>query len=43
MREHLDGDEYFLANYADVLTDAPMDDVVAKFHESDAAASNGRR
>ena len=36
---YLDGDEYFLANYADVLTDAPMDDVVEKFHESGAAAS----
>ncbi|MDF3303706.1 glucose-1-phosphate cytidylyltransferase [Rhodococcus sp. T2V] len=39
VRRHLDGDEYFLANYADVLTDAPLDDVVAKFHESGAAAS----
>ena len=32
-------DEYFLANYADVLTDAPMDDIVEKFHQSGAAAS----
>lgn len=39
VRQHLDGDEYFLANYADVLTDAPLDDVVTKFHESGAAAS----
>ena len=39
VRRHLDGDEYFLANYADVLTDAPLDDMVAKFHESGAAAS----
>ena len=39
VRPHLDGDEYFLANYADVLTDAPMDDVVDKFHKSGAAAS----
>ena len=39
VRPHLDGDEYFLANYADVLTDAPMDDVVEKFHKSGAAAS----
>ncbi|NMN96676.1 glucose-1-phosphate cytidylyltransferase [Antrihabitans stalactiti] len=39
VRDHLDGDEYFLANYADVLTDAPMDEVVEKFHASGAAAS----
>ncbi|MDH6196249.1 glucose-1-phosphate cytidylyltransferase [Mycobacterium frederiksbergense] len=39
VRSHLDGDEYFLANYADVLTDAPMDHIVEKFHESGAAAS----
>ena len=39
VRSHLDGDEYFLANYADVLTDAPMDHMIEKFHESGAAAS----
>ena len=39
VRPHLDGDEYFLANYADVLTDAPMDDVVEKYHRSGAVAS----
>src|SRR6185312_1025986 len=39
VRSHLDGEEYFLANYADVLTDAPMDDIVEKFHEYGAAAS----
>ena len=39
VRSHLDGEEYFLANYADVLTDAPMDDIVEKFHASGAAAS----
>jgi glucose-1-phosphate cytidylyltransferase len=39
VRAHIGGDPYFLANYADVLTDAPMDDVVAKFHASGAAAS----
>ena len=27
VRGHLDGDEYFLANYADVLTDAPLDHI----------------
>ncbi|EHB58551.1 Glucose-1-phosphate cytidylyltransferase [Mycolicibacterium rhodesiae JS60] len=39
VREHLDGDEYFLANYADVLTDARLDDIVEKFHASGAAVS----
>jgi len=39
VRHFLDGDEYFLANYADVLTDAPLDHMIEKFHESGAAAS----
>jgi glucose-1-phosphate cytidylyltransferase len=39
VRDHLDGEEYFLANYADVLTDASMADVIDKFHASGAAAS----
>lgn len=39
VRHHLDGDEYFLANYADVLTDARLDDIVDKFHASGAAVS----
>jgi glucose-1-phosphate cytidylyltransferase len=39
VRSHLDGEKYFLANYADVLTGAPLDDMVEKFHESSAAAS----
>ena len=39
VRKYLDGDEYFLANYAEVLSDPPMDDVVEKFHQSGAAAS----
>ncbi|MBH0774738.1 glycosyltransferase family protein [Nocardia bovistercoris] len=38
-RPHLDGDEVFLANYSDVLTDAPLDEMVARRHESGAAAS----
>jgi glucose-1-phosphate cytidylyltransferase len=29
----------FLANYADVFTDAPLDDMVARFAASDASAS----
>lgn len=32
-------DELFLANYADVLTDAPLDDMVARMRGSDATAS----
>jgi glucose-1-phosphate cytidylyltransferase len=39
VREHLDGDEMFLANYADVLTDAPLDVMVDRFAASDAGAS----
>ncbi|QIS03634.1 glucose-1-phosphate cytidylyltransferase [Nocardia brasiliensis] len=39
VREHLGDDERFLANYADVLTDAPLDDMVARFTRSGAAAS----
>jgi glucose-1-phosphate cytidylyltransferase len=39
VRGYLDGDQYFLANYADVLTDAPIDDVIEKFRQSGAAAS----
>jgi glucose-1-phosphate thymidylyltransferase len=34
MRYHLGGEEYFLANYADVLTDASLDQIIEKFHES---------
>ncbi|MGW4842070.1 sugar phosphate nucleotidyltransferase [Nocardia brasiliensis] len=39
VREYLGDDERFLANYADVLTDAPLDEMVAKFTSSGAAAS----
>ncbi|HET9140234.1 glucose-1-phosphate cytidylyltransferase [Actinophytocola sp.] len=39
VRHHLDGEEMFLANYADVLTDAPLDDIVNRFAASDAGAS----
>lgn len=39
VRDYLDGDEYFLANYADVLTDAPLDHMIAEFHLSGAVAS----
>lgn len=39
VRPYLDGDEYFLANYADVLSDAPMNDVIDRVRETGAAAS----
>jgi len=39
VRPFLDYDEVFLANYGDVLTDAPLDAVISKFLASDAAAS----
>jgi glucose-1-phosphate cytidylyltransferase len=39
VRSYLNGDKVFLANYADVLTDAPLDDMILKFHTSRAAAS----
>ncbi|WP_194833626.1 sugar phosphate nucleotidyltransferase [Nocardia sp. XZ_19_369] len=39
VRDHVGDDERFLANYADVLTDAPLDDMIEKFTESGAAAS----
>ncbi|ASR34007.1 glucose-1-phosphate cytidylyltransferase [Prauserella marina] len=39
VREHLDGDEMFLANYADVLTDAPLPDMIERFEASSAGAS----
>jgi glucose-1-phosphate cytidylyltransferase len=39
VRDHLDGDEMFLANYADVLSDAPLDEMIARFAASDAGAS----
>jgi glucose-1-phosphate cytidylyltransferase len=39
VRDHLKGDEYFLANYADVLTDAPMDQIIQRFHDFGATAS----
>jgi glucose-1-phosphate cytidylyltransferase len=39
VRQHLDGDEYFLANYADVLSDLPLHLVVERFRISGAIAS----
>jgi glucose-1-phosphate cytidylyltransferase len=39
VRSHLAGEEMFLANYADTLCDAPLDDIVGRFAASDATAS----
>lgn len=39
VRQYLDDDEYFMANYADVLSDLPLHDVVQQFKDSGAVAS----
>lgn len=39
VRPYLDGDDVFLANYGDVLTDAPMNEIVADFVATDAVGS----
>jgi glucose-1-phosphate cytidylyltransferase len=39
VRHHLEGEEMFLANYADVLTDLPLNDMVDEFKASDAVGS----
>lgn len=39
VRSHLAGDEIFLANYADVLTDAPLDKLIADFNGTSATAA----
>jgi glucose-1-phosphate cytidylyltransferase len=38
VRPYLEDDEIFLANYGDVLTDAPMNDLIAQFIESSSVA-----
>lgn len=38
-RKYLDGEEMFLANYSDGLTDLPLDDMVDKFEASGKIAS----
>lgn len=40
VRSHLEGEEVFLANYADVVTDAPLDEMISQFHEKGAIALN---
>ena len=39
VRPHLDGDEFFLANYGDVLSDLPLPHVIDRFRASGAIAS----
>ena len=39
VRPYLENDEMFLANYADVLSDLPLHQVVERFRTSDAVAS----
>ena len=39
VRQYLDGDDVFLANYGDVLTDAPMDEIVDEFLATDAVGT----
>lgn len=39
VRDHLDGDEIFLANYADVLSDAPLPDMIDRLAGSAAGGS----
>ncbi len=39
VRKHLGDDPYFLANYADVLSDAPLDDMIERVTSTGAAGS----
>jgi glucose-1-phosphate cytidylyltransferase len=39
VRPHLEGEEYFLANYGDVLTDAPLDRLIDDAKARDVVAS----
>jgi glucose-1-phosphate cytidylyltransferase len=39
VRRFVEGEEMFLANYADVFTDAPLPDMISRFAASDAVAS----
>lgn len=38
VRRHVEGEAMFLANYADVLTNAPLPDMIARFEASTAVA-----
>jgi len=39
VRHLLEGEEIFLANYGDTLTDAPLDELIERFRATDATAS----
>lgn len=39
VQRFVEGEPYFLANYADVLTDAPLPDMIDRFERSEAIAS----
>jgi glucose-1-phosphate cytidylyltransferase len=39
VRQHMADEEVFLANYADTLTDAPLDELIETFERSSAVAS----
>jgi len=39
VRDYIGGDEMFLANYGDVLTNAPMNDLIDDFSQTDAVGS----
>jgi glucose-1-phosphate cytidylyltransferase len=39
VRQYIDDDEIFLANYGDVLTDAPLDEIIDEVAASDVAGS----
>jgi glucose-1-phosphate cytidylyltransferase len=39
VRRFVEGDEMFIANYADVLTDAPLPDMIQRFEGGNAVAS----
>jgi glucose-1-phosphate cytidylyltransferase len=39
VRRHVDGEAMFLANYADVLTNAPLPDMIARFEATSAVAA----
>ena len=39
VRRHVEGEEVFLANYADVLTDLPLDSMIDRFRRSSAVGA----
>ncbi len=39
VRGHVEGEEMFLANYADTLTDAPLNELIETFRRTDSVAS----